>query len=173
MPVSRHRNCCHLNAHKLNSICRVAGSAIALLALAACADLPPDYSPNFAQVPVVSPDRVVRYQLAPEACLVPDPTDTQLAPRLPPGCANNANLLAMAEKKRDVVRGRKLGAAPAAPSARAAQNYIYGTRGQLGASVGAPAPAVTPAAVTTEPAPAPAGRSRGISPTEEPAQTNH
>lgn len=176
MPMSRHRNCRHLNSHKLNSrrFRRLAGSAIALLALAACADLPPDYSPNFAQVPVVSPDRVVRYRLVPEACLVPDPTDTQLAPRLPPGCANNANLLAMVEKKRDVVHGRKLGAAPAAPSARAAQNYIYGTRGQLGASVGAPTPpAVTPAAVTTEPAPAPAGRSRGVTPTQEPAPTNH
>jgi hypothetical protein len=155
----RHRTCRHLNSHKLNSrhFCRVAGSAIALLALAACADLPPDYSPNFAQVPVVSPDRVVRHQLVPEACLVRDPTDTQLGPRLPPGCANNANLLAMAEKKRDLVHGRKLGAAPAAPSARAAQKYIYGTRGQLGAGVGQTSPAVAPAAVTTEPAaPAPA-----------------
>jgi hypothetical protein len=58
---------------------------------------------------------------------VADPTDTQLGPRLPPGCANNANLLAMTEHKRDVVHGRKLGAAPASPSARAAQRYIYGT----------------------------------------------
>jgi hypothetical protein len=158
MPMSRHRNCRRVNAHKPRHFCRVASPAIALLALAACADLPPDYSPNFAQVPVVSPDRVVRYQLVPEACLVPDPTDTQLAPRLPPGCANNANLLAMVEQKRDVVHGRKLGAAPAAPSARAAQRYIYGTRGQLGAAVGTSAPPVTPAAVSTEPAPAPTNR---------------
>jgi hypothetical protein len=131
------RKCRHLDSHKLTSrhFCRVAGSAIALLALAACADLPPDYSPNFAQVPVVSPDRGARYQLVPESCLVRDPTDTQLGPRLPPGCANNANLLAMVEKKRDLVHGRKLGAAPAAPSARAAQRYIYGTRGQLGAGI--------------------------------------
>jgi hypothetical protein len=132
------------------------GSAITLAALAACAELPPDYSPHFVQVPVVSPtrpDRVVRYELVPEACLVPDPTDTELGPRLPPGCANNANLLTMAEQKRDVVHGRKLGAAPAAPSARAAQRYIYGTRGQLGAGVGTTGPAVAPAAVSTEPAP--------------------
>jgi hypothetical protein len=135
---------------------RLTGSAIILSALAACADLPPDYSPHFVQVPIASPtrpDRIVRYELVPEACLVPDPTDTQLGPRLPPGCANNANLLAMVEKKRDVVHGRKLGAAPAAPSARAAQRYIYGTRGQLGAGVSPPSPALAPATVSTEPAP--------------------
>jgi hypothetical protein len=159
------RMSCHLNSRRLtprsfNSrrFCRVAGSAIGLLALAACADLPPDYSPHFVQVPVVSPtrpDRVVRYELVPESCLVPDPTDTQLGPRLPPGCANNANLLAMVEQKRDVVHGRKLGAAPAAPSARAAQRYIYGTRGQLGAGVAPLVPGVAPAAVTTEPVPTP------------------
>jgi hypothetical protein len=148
----------HLNSDNFNSLhCgRLTVSAIALLALAACAELPPDYSPHFAHAPVVSParpDRVVRYELMPEACLVPDPTDTQLGPRLPPGCANNANLLTMVEHKRDVVHGRKLGPAPAAPSARAAQRYVYGTRGQLGAGVGTPGPAVAPAAVSTEPAP--------------------
>jgi hypothetical protein len=151
--MSRHLNSRHFR--------RLAGCAIGLSALAACADLPPDYSPHFAQVPVVSParpDRAVRYELMPEACLVPDPTDTQLGPRLPPGCANNANLLAMAEHKRDVVHGRELGPAPAAPSARAAQRYIYGTRGQLGAAVGTPSPAVSPAAVSTEPAPPPTNR---------------
>ena len=150
-------NCRRLNSRKLNSrhFCRLAGSAIVLLGLAACADLPPDYSPNFAQVPVVSADGVVRNHLVPEACLVRDPTDTQLAPRLPPGCANNANLLTMAEHKRDVVHGKKLGAAPAAPSARAAQRYIYGTRGHLGAGITQPSPG-GPAAVTTEPAAPPA-----------------
>jgi hypothetical protein len=130
---------------------------LTLLTLAACAELPPDYSPHFVQVPVVSParpDRVAHYESVPKACLVPDPTDTQLGPRLPPGCANNANLLATVERKRDVVHGRKLGAAPAAPSARAAQRYIYGTRGQLGAGVSPPGSALAPATVSTEPAPA-------------------
>jgi hypothetical protein len=155
----RHSKCRQLDSHKLTSrhFCRLPCSAIALLALAACADLPPDYSPNFAQVPVASPNRVARSQLVPESCLIPDPTDTQLGPRLPPGCANNANLLAMVEKKRDVVHGRKLGKAPAAPSARAAQRYIYGTRGHLGAGITQSNPGGGPAAVTTEPAaPAPA-----------------
>jgi hypothetical protein len=151
--MSRHLYFCHLHS---GHFARMTGFAITLLVLAACTELPPDYSPHFAQVPVVSPtrpDRVVRYELVPEACLVPDPTDTELGPRLPPGCANNANLLTIAERKRDAVHGRKLGAAPAAPSARAAQRYIYGTRGQLGAGVGTPSPGVAPAAVSTETAP--------------------
>jgi hypothetical protein len=151
--MSRHLYSGHLYSCHVG---RLTSLAIALLVPAACAELPPDYSPHFVQVPVVSPtrpDRVVRYELAPEACLVPDPTDAELGPRLPPGCANNANLLVMAERKRDVVHGRKLGAAPAAPSARAAQRYIYGTRGQLGAGVGTPSPGVAPAAVSTETAP--------------------
>src|SRR6516225_7083680 len=158
MPMSRHLYSRHLYSGRL---ARLTGYAIALLALAACAELPPDYSPHFAQAPVVSPtrpDRVVRYELMPEACLVPDPTDTQLGPRLPPGCANNANLLTMVEQKRDVVHGRKLGPAPAAPSARAAQRYVYGTRGQLGAGTSPAGPAVTPAAVSTEPVPTPTNR---------------
>lgn len=105
---------------------------LAFVSLAACSQVPPDYSPNYVRVPVESwNDSVsyVHYELVPEACLVPDPTDTGLgSPRLPPGCANNANLLHMVERKRDLVEGRRLGAAPASPSARAAQKYIYGTR---------------------------------------------
>jgi hypothetical protein len=105
---------------------------LALVGLAACAQVPPDYSPNYVRVPVESWNgsaSYVHYELVPEACLVPDPTDTGLgSPRLPPGCANNANLLHMVEHKRDLVEGRKLGAAPASPSARAAQKYIYGPR---------------------------------------------
>ena len=128
---------------------------VMLLPLAGCAQLPPDYSPNYSYVPVVSPDGRVRYVLAPDACLTPDPTDRQLGPRLPPGCANAANLLAMTERKRDVVQGRKLGLAPAAPAARAAQKYIYGPRDQrepLGAGVGRPTfGGPTPAGTTVEP----------------------
>jgi hypothetical protein len=127
---------------------------IMLLPLAGCAQLPPDYSPNYSYVPVVAPDGRVRYVLAPDACLTPDPTDRQLGPRLPPGCANAANLLAMADRKRDVVQGRKLGLAPAAPAARAAQRYIYGPRDSrepLGAGVGRPGLGIAPAGTTVEP----------------------
>src|SRR6516162_11256773 len=109
---------------------RLTASVLAVVTLQACAQLPPDYSSHYVRVPVQSskhPGRVDHYDLVPEACLVPDPSDTGLGgSRLPPGCANAANLLTMVERKRDVVEGRKLGAAPASPSARAAQKYIYG-----------------------------------------------
>jgi hypothetical protein len=110
-------------------------SALAVLspqAYAQYAPVPPDYSPRYVRVPVYStarPDRIAGYQLVPESCLTPDPTDTELGSRLPPGCANDANLLGMIESKRDLVQGRKLGPAPALPSARAAQKYLYGTAG--------------------------------------------
>ena len=90
-------------------------------------DAPPDYSPDYASVPVVGPNGKTRWVLVPKACLTPDPTEPPLlGPHLPPGCANAYNLQRMAERKSDLVRGRALGAAPAAPTARAAQEYIYG-----------------------------------------------
>jgi hypothetical protein len=94
---------------------------------------PPDYSPDYASVPVVDHKGRTRYVLVPRACLTPDGTEPQfLGPHLPPGCANAHNLQRMAERQSDLVRGRPLGAAPAAPTARAAQEYIYGTKGTLG-----------------------------------------
>jgi hypothetical protein len=116
--------------------------AAALLALGGCS-LPPDYSPNYSYIPVPAPtakhpDRV-EYVLAADACLLPDPTAaTPTGPLLPPGCANAYNLQRMADREHDLVEGRKLGRAPAAPSARAAEKYIYGAQGPLGASVGKP-----------------------------------
>ena len=120
--------------------------AVAASALAGCApplnqtvywgtfpEQPPDYSPDYASVPVVAPNGRTRYVLVPKACLEPDPTEPPLlGPHLPPGCANAHNLQRMAERQSDLVRGRPLGAAPAAPTARAAQEYIYGTKGTLG-----------------------------------------
>ena len=94
---------------------------------------PPDYSPDYTSVPVVAPNGKTRWVLVPKACLVPDATEPPLlGPHLPPGCANAHNLQRMAERKSDLVHGRPLGAAPAAPTARAAQEYIYGTKGTLG-----------------------------------------
>ena len=94
---------------------------------------PPDYSPNYTSVPVVAPNGETRMVLVPIACLVPDATEPPLlGPHLPPGCANAHNLQRMAERKSDLVYGRPLGAAPAAPTARAAQEYIYGAKGTLG-----------------------------------------
>jgi hypothetical protein len=137
---------------------RRTASVLAVVALPACAQLPADYSPRYVRVPVEShkhPGRIDHYELVPEACLVPDPSDTGLGgSRLPPGCANNANLLAMVERKRDVVEGRKLGAAPASPSARAAQKYIYGSQGVSRTGFNPSMQSVTPAGTTTESAPA-------------------
>jgi hypothetical protein len=135
-----------------NPLFRLTISAVAVLLLPACAQMP-DYSPHYVQVPVYSaerPHRIVSYQLVPEACLRPDPSDTQLGPRLPPGCANNANLLAMVERKSDVVKGRKLGPAPASPSARAAQKYIYGTPSPLGGGSGPGVQPSAPGSVSSE-----------------------
>jgi hypothetical protein len=150
-------------------VLRLTASLLAAAAVQACAQIPPDYSPDYVQVPVMSrnhPDRVSHYELVPKACLVPDPTDTGLGgSRLPPGCANNANLLAMVERKKDVVKGRKLGAAPAAPSARAAQKYIYGTQGTLGGADSSTPSTHHPTTPSTEPAtPAPASTQTAASP---------
>jgi hypothetical protein len=111
--------------------------------LAACADFPPpDYSPEYSYVAVPSPRRPdrVRYVLVPDACLTPDPTAAErVGPLLPPGCANAYNLLRMADRERDLVKGRKLGRAPAQPSIRAAQKYLSGAEaGTLGASSSQP-----------------------------------
>ena len=145
-PMLRH-------SHWLKRLLKPSHFAILLLPLAACTQVPPDYSPNYSYVPVASPNRPdhVRYVLAPDACLTPDPTDQQLGPRLPPGCANAANLLAMTERERDLVDGRKLSAAPAAPAARAAQRYIYGPREALGAGVGRSTNGGGQAGTTAEP----------------------
>jgi hypothetical protein len=139
---------------------RLTASTLAVAALPACAQIPPDYSPQFVRVPVMSqkhPGRVVGYELVPEACLTPDPTDTgRGGSRLPPGCANNANLLAMVERKRDVVEGRRLGPAPASPSARAAQKYIYGWSSPppAGVAVSPSMHSATPAGTSSETVPA-------------------
>jgi hypothetical protein len=116
--------------------------ALALTAslLGGCAQIPSTPSSEFVAVPVPVTDRYgitrMHPETWPEACLTPDPTaEPILGQYLPPGCANNYNLLRMTEHQDDLVRGRKLGAAPAAPAVRAAQRYIYGGEGPLGAGV--------------------------------------
>lgn len=90
--------------------------------------VPPDYSPHYSRVGVVSEDGYEKRVLVPEACLTPDEqSPADIGPeRVPPGCANNYNLQRMAARKRDLRHGRALGPAPAAPAARAAQRYIDG-----------------------------------------------
>jgi hypothetical protein len=117
-------------------------AAAALLALGGCS-LPPDYSPNYSYIAVPAPTAKhpgrVEYVLAADACLMPDPTAAiPTGPLLPAGCANAYNLQRMADREHDLVEGRKLGRAPAAPSARAAEIYLYGRQGPLGAAAAKP-----------------------------------
>lgn len=120
----------------MRAVLHFAALAAVAMTLGACRDEvpeaglvpPPDYSPNYTRVSVVTEDGREKRILVPEACLTPDeqsPADSGPA-RVPPGCANNYNLQRMAERKRDLTRGRTLGPAPAAPAARAAQRYIDG-----------------------------------------------
>jgi hypothetical protein len=128
---------------------RLRALTLAASLLSGCAQVPSVPSSEFVSVPVPTTDRhgITRMRAVtwPEACLSPDPTaEPILGENLPPGCANNYNLLRMTERQEDLVRGRRLGAAPAAPAVRAAQRYIYGGEGPLGAGV-APTGGVTAA----------------------------
>jgi hypothetical protein len=113
---------------------------VAALLPACSPGFPPDYSPEYSYVAVESPYGRVRQVLAPDACLTPDPAAAAPnGPLLPPGCANAYNLQRMVERERDLVKGRKLGPAPAAPAARAAEKYLTGAEtGPLGASAAQP-----------------------------------
>ncbi|WP_274425118.1 hypothetical protein [Chelativorans sp. YIM 93263] len=125
-----------------------AAAVLSLFVMAGCTNTPRDVSSNFAYMPsnnyMSTGKGVGQSVLVPEACLgapadqSPEPAEThmtvvpQLGPHLPPGCANAYNLQLMAEQKRDLIEGRALGAAPAAPSARAARRYIYEEGDALG-----------------------------------------
>ena len=116
------------------------------------AEQPPDYSPDYTYGPYG--------HVVPKACLVGDATELPaLGPHLPPGCANAHNLSRMAERKSDLLHGRPDGAAPAAPTARAAQEYIYGAapyKGTLGGGLprtpGSPPPGSGAESETEKPA---------------------
>jgi len=132
-----------VNRHTLR-----AALATALLAIGGCASDPqPDYSPGYSYAatgPEYSGKTVGNAVLVPDACLAP-PADSppspaatmmtivpELGPHLPPGCANAHNLQRMVESQRDLIEGRRMGPAPAAPTARAARQYIYGEEPSLG-----------------------------------------
>jgi hypothetical protein len=92
--------------------------ALAAFLLGGCAQIPSVPSSEFVTVPVPVTDRyrITRMHAvtSPEACLTPDPTaEPMFGQNLPPGCANAYNLMRMTEHQEDLVRGRKLGAAPA------------------------------------------------------------
>lgn len=122
-------------ASRPTAICRL-GLLGCLLFLTGCVGNPPQpYSPNYSYLTLRDArpgvvrkgyDRQALQQtvLVPDACITPDTADDPVY--LPSGCANNLNLQHMAARKQDLLRGREMGPAMAAPVARAAQNYIDG-----------------------------------------------
>ncbi|MCT7376850.1 hypothetical protein [Chelativorans salis] len=122
--------------------------ALSLLTISGCATAPRDHTPYYSFVPTNSyvgmEKGVGGSVLVPEACLG-EPADMSpglaetdfvvtpaLGPHLPPGCANAYNLQRMVESERDLIEGRTLGPARAAPSVRAAHHYLYGEEELLG-----------------------------------------
>jgi hypothetical protein len=99
-----------------------------LPALAGCVSPPVDHSTRYVLLPPgIALDSTNRPVIVPEACLIQEPAFLESAgPMLPPGCANAYNLAEMVERKSDLLRGRQLAPAPAAPTARAARRYIDG-----------------------------------------------
>jgi hypothetical protein len=87
-----------------------------------------DYSSRHVPMTIVAENGRTKHGLVPEACLSQsaDGTIDGKPKRLPPGCANNYNRQLMVERKRDLRRGRRLTAAPAAPAAHAARSYLDG-----------------------------------------------
>lgn len=109
----------------------------------------PEYSPGYSYVATDGGGAkgVSGSVLAPDACLNDGIDDDGVGARtggtivqgvgthLAPGCANAYNLQRMVESERDLVEGRRMGAAHAAPSTRAAQRYLYGDQPSTGGAV--------------------------------------
>jgi hypothetical protein len=93
-------------------------------------NLPPEYSPNYSYIDVVTPNGKVKRVLVPDACMTapeePSPAGLGEERMLPSGCANAYNLQRMVARKKDLVEGRRISRAPMAPAARAATKYLDG-----------------------------------------------
>jgi hypothetical protein len=113
-------------------ILRLGGVVIAFVGLSGFDErpwMPPDYSPHYSVVEVVGPNGRMRRVLVPDSCMTAEeePSPAVIHEHLlPPGCANAFNLQHMAEKKKDLVRGRKLSRAPMPTAAHAAEKYLSG-----------------------------------------------
>ncbi|EKF17678.1 hypothetical protein [Nitratireductor pacificus] len=125
------------------SITTKAAFLIVLALPAGCVNAKPDmpeqasgYSYVYGPPSNASAKSVGGGMLVPNACLAepadgPSPAATELTivsglgAHLPPGCANAYNLQRMVESERDLVEGRRMGPAAAAPVARAARRYLH------------------------------------------------
>lgn len=112
---------------RVRCICLYLSATIVLLALVGCQNGverdPLPYSPHYHVVGAggAAPAR----RLVSDACMTPDVASDPLY--LPPGCANAFNLQKMVERERDLVQGRRTGAAMAATVVRPARRLIDGT----------------------------------------------
>ncbi len=95
--------------------------------LSACNSSPDEYSPYYHYAD--------QGMLMPDACVW---NGAQPGGVLPPGCANAYNLQQMVESQRDLVQGRSMGPAPAAPASRAAKRYLYDEPRELPSRVEVP-----------------------------------
>lgn len=82
------------------------------------------YSPRYSYAEVPGANGRSTTQLMPDSCAWS--ADAQAAGVLPAGCSNAYNLQRMVESQRDLVQGRQMGPAPAAPATRAARSYLDG-----------------------------------------------
>jgi hypothetical protein len=112
-----------------------------------------EYVPGYSYVQTDdggSEKGVTQSVLAPNACLA-EPADDDATPartdltivsgvgsHLPSSCANAFNLQRMAESQRDLVEGRRVGPAPAAPTVRAARRYLDGDEAPTGGANSGP-----------------------------------
>ena len=72
-------------------------------------------------LPVTTPG-AAGYGYIPQACLADDTPGSEA--RLPPGCANELNLVAMTVNKEDLHRGQEMGPAMVAPAVIAVERYL-------------------------------------------------
>jgi hypothetical protein len=94
---------------------------------------PPDYSPDYASVPVVGRNGRTRYVLVPRALPYTGRDRASVpGPHLPPGCANAHNLQRMAERQSDLVRGARSAPLPRLRRRERRRNTFMAPRARLG-----------------------------------------
>lgn len=103
------------------------GPCLALLLLTGCQSSmgPMSWTTGYRQVMPTSGASAPRAAtIVPNLCQT-QPDETGLV-TLPPGCANDLNLQLMVVEPQDLIRGREMGPALAAPVADAANEHVHG-----------------------------------------------
>jgi len=112
-------------AHSTRAAARL-GPWLALLLLTGCQSSmgPMSWTSGYRQVTAADADASNAALIVPNLCQT-QPDETGLV-TLPPGCANDLNLQLMVVEPQDLVRGREMGPAMAAPVADAANELLHG-----------------------------------------------